>query len=83
MSKLLLRLFPPFGQDTLTSLVARDINIVRRDDRTLFGRLESLDGDSLLLRDLRSHPHRLQLAEVAEIIYDQKARIFPKIDEPL
>ncbi len=83
MSKRLLRLFPPFDQGSLAPIVTQDINVVRRDDRTLFGRLESLDGDSLLLRDLRSHPHRVPLVEVAEIIYDQKSRIFPKIAEPL
>ena len=83
MSKRLLRLFPPFQQSSLTPLVAQAVNVIRRDNRTLFGHLESLDGDSLLLRDQRSHPHRLQLADVAEIIYDQKSGIFPKIDEPL
>ena len=83
MSKRLLRLFPPFPLSVLTPLLAQDINVVRRDDRTVFGRLEAVDGDSLLLRDLRSHPHRVQLADVAEIIFDQKSKIFPKIAEPL
>ncbi len=74
MSKRLLRLFPTFSQDLLTPLVARDINVVRRDDHTLYGCLESVDADSLLLRDLRSHAHHVQLADVAEIIYDQKSK---------
>jgi len=60
-----------------------DINVVLRDNRTIFGCLESIGAHSLLLRDLRSHPHRVQLTDVAEIIYDQKSKIFPKIAEPL
>ncbi|WP_373514745.1 hypothetical protein [Persicitalea sp.] len=81
MSKRLLRLFPPFTQDSLALILARDINAVRRDGRTLFGSLESFDGDSLLLRDLRSHPHRILFTNIAEIIYDQKAETIPKIGE--
>lgn len=83
MSKRLLRLFPPFDQGLLAPIVTQDINVVQRDDRTLFGCLESVDADSLMLRDLRNYAHHVQLADVAEIIYDQKSRIFPKIDEPL
>ncbi|MFB9294160.1 hypothetical protein [Persicitalea jodogahamensis] len=82
MSKRLLRLFPPF-QEGLPPLLAAKINIVQRDGRTLFGHLEKLEADSLVLRDLRSHPHRVQLADVAEIIFDRKSEIFPKIDESL
>ncbi len=82
MSKRLLRLFPPF-QNLLTPLLAANINVVQRDGRTLFGCLEKLEMDSLILRDLRAHPHRVQLADVAEIIFDRKSEIFPKIDESL
>jgi len=83
MSKRLLRLFPPFPLSVLTPLVTHDISVVQRDNRTIFGRLEAVGGDSLLLHDLRSHPHQVQLADVAEIIYDQKSKIFPKIAEPV
>ncbi len=83
VSKRLRRLFPPFVQDALKPLVPQEVNVVRRDGRTIFGRLEVFEDDSLLVRDLRSHPHKVQLADIAEIIYDQKSEIFPKIDEPL
>ena len=81
MSKRLLRLFPNDIPDTIPQLIGREINVVQRDGRTLFGTLESSDGTSLLLRDLRSHPHEVRLAEIAEVVYDQKAKAGPNADE--
>lgn len=82
MSKRLIRIFAPELPDRLATLAGTELNVILYRGNAIFGVLESHDNHTLLLRDFRYHPHRLPLADIVEIIYDQKAKIFPKTGTP-
>lgn len=70
MSKRLIRIFAPTLLATLPKLIYQEVNVVRRDGHTVFGTLESFTNKSVIVRDLRSHPHEIKLTDVDEIILD-------------
>ncbi len=73
MSKRLLRIFPGSIATALPDLLGVEVNVVCRDDRTVFGRLSSFSDGSLIINDLRGHAHRILVTEVAEIVHDKVA----------
>lgn len=73
MSKRLVRIFPVAIPAALPALLGMDINVVCRDDRTVFGQLASFSVEGLEIQDSRGHAHRILSSEIAEIIHDELA----------
>lgn len=70
MSKRLVRIFASQLPERLSSLLKTEVNVVLYKGNTIFGRLENIAPDSLLVRDLRNHAHRIALSDVEVVIYD-------------
>lgn len=70
MSKRLIRIKPAELLATKNQWQRYPLNAVLADGNTLFGRLVSLDSESLTLKDTRDHSHQIRINDLYELVYD-------------
>lgn len=58
---------------TINDLIGREINIVTRSARPIFGVLKKADKEVLIIKNLRLNTVKCPIAEIIEIIYDKEA----------
>lgn len=73
MSKRLVRLASNEVQGSVSKLQGKDLNVVVYSGQTYFGQMISFSEGVFILKDFRSHEHRLNLSDIEKIIYDQDA----------
>ena len=67
-----LRIFRTDLAKHLATLPGREANVLLTNQTTLHGYIEKAEDDALLLRDLRRKPHRLNFADIEEIMLDRE-----------
>jgi len=50
------------------------VNAVPRSGNTCFGKLKSVSAEFLTILDTREHTHILAIADIFEVIYDEKSK---------
>lgn len=73
MSKRLIRIFAPTLLSSLPKFINQEVNVVQRTGHTVFGTLESFTDKLVIVKDSRSHVHKIDLAGVDEIIVDHQS----------
>jgi hypothetical protein len=56
----------------LDTLPGKEANVLLTNQTTLHGYIEKIEGDTLLLKDLRRTSHRLKLTDIEEIMLDRE-----------
>ena len=72
MGKRQTRIFRTDLAKHLATLPGREANVLLTNQTTLHGYIEKIEGDALLLRDLRRKHHLLPFADIEEIMLDQE-----------
>lgn len=73
MSKRLTRIFAPTLLSSLPVLINKEVNVVQRTGHTVFGTVESFTDKLVIVKDLRSHLHEIDLVGIDEIIVDRQS----------
>jgi hypothetical protein len=73
MSKRLIRLGNKEISANISKLQDKDLHVIAVSGQTYFGQMISCTDDVFVLKDLRSHEHRLALSDIERVIYDQEA----------
>ena len=73
MGKRLKRIFRAQLQQEQNSFMGREASVVFQDARTLHGRVKALEGEELLVQDMRQKLHRLPIAGITELVLDFEA----------
>jgi hypothetical protein len=72
MGKRQTRIFKADLGKHLATLPGREANVLLTNQTTLHGYIEKIEGEVLLLRDLRRKHHLLRFADIEEIMLDQE-----------
>lgn len=73
MSKRLVRLSNKEILANLSKIQDKELNVVAFSGQTYFGQFVSCSEDLFVVKDFRSHEHRLALNDIEKVIYDQEA----------
>jgi ferredoxin-fold anticodon binding domain-containing protein len=57
----------------IPDLVGKKINVVLNDQRVLLGTIESVHGNTVVLKDMKSRKMPLEIAQLSEIYVDMPA----------
>ncbi len=77
MSKRLTRVKPDEIKSKQGILQKQPINAVLSNGNTVFGRLISIDGAYLVLKDTRDHKHQIAISDLYEVVYDDDEGVVP------
>ena len=72
MGKRQTRIFSKDLVNKYSSIAGLEVNIVLRNKTVLHGRPVQIEQQTLIIKDLRSKTHKLQLSEIEEIIIDKE-----------
>jgi|GEM_PF-2241648 len=72
MGKRQTRIFRADLAKYLDTLPGREANVLLTNQTTLHGYIEKVEGDALLLRDLRRKTHLLKFADIDEVMLDRE-----------
>ena len=73
MSKRLTRINKPEEFRKLEKASGIEINAVLQNGNTHFGRLQSVDNDFMIMKDMRSHTHKIAFSNLYEIVIDTES----------
>ena len=77
MSKRLIRVQPTEIKSKQNLLQKQPLNAVLSNGNTIFGRLISVDGAQLTIKDTRDHQHQIALSDLYEVVYDDDRGAVP------
>jgi small nuclear ribonucleoprotein (snRNP)-like protein len=73
MGKRLVRLFQKDLLANIPRMIDRRLDIVMQNNTTIHGTLLSFTGNEIIIKDFISRKHKVNPAEIAEIIWDEEA----------